>query len=107
MDPVINLSLKDSFFRFLFDKIDEHKFPMYIKIVHGFFNAAKRLLKVLETVKHADIYISIVVEPDYSFVDTIKDVDVLEHNTGEMVCLVSHEGAPVSGFTKGNILKVM
>lgn len=36
------------------------------------------------------------VEPNYTFVDTLKDTDVLEHNTGELVCLVSHESAPVS-----------
>lgn len=35
-------------------------------------------------------------EPEYNFVDTLKDVEVLEHNSGEMVCLVSHECAPVS-----------
>ncbi|XP_067934437.1 twitchin-like [Watersipora subatra] len=39
-----------------------------------------------------------VTEPDYNFVDVLKDVDVLELNTGEMVCLVSHESAPVKWF---------
>lgn len=42
-----------------------------------------------------NIYISSVSEPLFEFIDPLKDTEVLERNSGELVCLVSHEIAPV------------